>query len=259
MEHLVTGMKEGFHIGLVREPCCQSSSGNTPSTMERAEVISDFLSSQCRAGYMLGPLPPKDCAGVFTSRMAVIPKKTPGTWRVIVDLSSPQDHSINDNLHRRLSHVSYASTDDAAMLMHYLGPGALLAKIDIQNACRLVPIHPADCRFLGVSWQGSVYVDCQLPFDLATAPAIFNAIAEALEWILRSRGVRHVIHYLDDFLLLGHPNSDECAIALRTTLATCRELGVPLAADKVEGPAPLLTFLGIELNTMTMSLGFPAN
>ena len=166
MEHLVTGMKEGFHIGLVREPCCQSSSGNTPSTMERAEVISDFLSSQCRAGYMLGPLPPKDCAGVFTSRMAVIPKKTPGTWRVIVDLSSPQDHSINDNLHRRLSHVSYACTDDAAMLMHYLGPGALLAKIDIQNACRLVPIHPADCRFLGVSWQGSVYVDCQLPLTL---------------------------------------------------------------------------------------------
>lgn len=259
VEHLVTGMKEGFRIGLVREPCCQSSSGNTPSAMERAEVISDFLSSQCRAGYMLGPLPPKDCAGVFTSRMAVIPKKTPGTWRVIVDLSSPQDHNINDNLHRRLSHVSYASTDDAAMLMHYLGPGALLAKIDIQNAYRLVPIHPADRRFLGVSWQGSVYVDCQLPFGLATAPAIFNAIAEALEWILRSRGVRHVIHYLDDFLLLGHPNSDECAIALHTTLATCHELGVPLAADKVEGPAPLLTFLGIQLNTMTMSLGLPAD
>ena len=104
-----------------------------------------------------------------------------------------------------------------------------------------------------------IYVDCQLPFGLTTAPAIFNAIAEALEWILRSGGVCHVIHYLDDFLLLGHPNSDECATALRTTLATCRELGVLLAADKVEGPATLLTFLGIELNTMTMSLGLPAD
>ena len=46
-------------------------------------------------------------------------------------------------------------------------------------------------------------------------------------------------------------------MALCTTLATCQELGVPPAADKVEGPAPLLTFLGIELNTMTMSLGLP--
>ena len=133
----------------------------------------------------------------------------------------------------------------------------LVHKIDIQNAYGLVPIHPEDRCFLGVSWQGSVYVDCQLPFGLATAPAIFNALAEALEWILKSRGVHHVIHYLDDFLLLGHPNSDECAMALRTTLATCQELGVPLAEDKVEGPAPLLTFLGIELNPMTMSPGLP--
>ena len=52
VERLVTGMKEGFHIGLVREHCCQSSPGNTPSATEREEVISDFLSSQCRAGYM---------------------------------------------------------------------------------------------------------------------------------------------------------------------------------------------------------------
>ena len=176
-----------------------------------------------------------------------------------MDLSSPQDHSINDNLHRRLLHVSYASMDDAAMLMHFLGAGALMAKVDIQSAYRLVPIHPADRRFLGVSWQGSVYVDCQLPFGLAASPAIFSTLAGALEWILRSRSVCHVIHYLDDFLLLGHPNSDKCAIALHTTLANCRELGVPLAADKVEGPAPLLTFLGIELNTLTMSLGLPVD
>ena len=46
-------------------------------------------------------------------------------------------------------------------------------------------------------------------------------------------------------------------MALHTTLATCHELGVPPAADKVEGPAPLLIFQGIELNTMTMSLGLP--
>ena len=35
--------------------------------------------------------------------------------------------------------------------------------------------------------------------------------------------------------------------------------GVPLAADNVEEPVPFLTFLGIELNTMTMSLGLPAD
>ena len=46
-------------------------------------------------------------------------------------------------------------------------------------------------------------------------------------------------------------------MALHTTLAPCRELGVLLAEDKVEGPVPLLSFLAIELNTMTMQLGPP--
>ena len=100
-------------------------------------------------------------------------------------------------------------------------------------------------------------MDCQFPFGLATAPAIFNALAEALEWILRSRGKKYIVHYLDGSLLLGHPNSEECVVALSTTPSTCRELGVPLAADKVEGPAPVLTFLGIELNTKAMSLALP--
>ena len=92
------------------------------------------------------------------------------------------------------------------MLMHFGGPRALLAKLDIQHAYSLVPIHPEDRRFLGVLWQGSVYADCPPPFGLATTPAIFNALAEAFEWILKSRGVHYVIHYLDGFLLLGRPN-----------------------------------------------------
>ena len=33
--------------------------------------------------------------------------------------------------------------------------------------------------------------------------------------------------------------------------------GVPLAEDTVEGPVPFLTFQGIKLNTMTMSLRLP--
>ena len=164
---------------------------------------------------------------------------------------------IDGTVFARLVSCAYSSTDDAAMLMHFLGLGAPMAKVDIQNAYRLMPIHPADRRSLGVSWWGSVYVDCQHPFGLATAPAIFNALAEALEWILRSRGVKYIIHYLDDFLLLGHLNSEECAAALSTTLSTCRELGVPLAADKVKGPASVLTFLSIELNTMAISLALP--
>ena len=255
--HLITGLRQGFRIGLQSNPQCRSSSHNSPSARQQASVVSNFIASQVQAGYMLGPFPPAQCPGVLTASIAVIPKKTPGRFRVIVNLSAPERFSVNDNLHRELTHVAYSSVDDAALLLHHLGSQALLAKIDIQDAYRLIPVHPEDRQFLGIRWQEGTYVDCQLPFGLASAPAIFCALAEALEWILRSRGVRFVIHYLDDFLLLGPPGSSECAQALRTTLATCWELGVPLASNKVVGPTTQLTFLGIQFRSSGLLLSLP--
>ena len=96
-----------------------------------------------------------------------------------------------------------------------------MAKLDIKEAYRIVPIYPEDHQFLGVHWQGQVFVDCQLPFGLASAPAIFSAIGEVLEWILCQREVKAVIHYLDDFLFLGTPGSSKCQQYLATTLQAC--------------------------------------
>lgn len=58
-----------------------------------------------------------------------------------------------------------------------------MTKIDVQDAYRLIPIHLMNRSLLSVTWQGEVYRDCQLPFDLAFAPAVFSAVTEALEWI----------------------------------------------------------------------------
>ena len=206
---------------------------------------------------MMGPFEPQECSGVVTSSVGVVPKSTPGKFRVIVDLSRPEGASVNDQLLRELTHVAYSSIEDASLAMHALGQGAQLAKIDIRDAYRIIPVHPEDRPFLALSWQDRVYIDCQLPFGLASAPAIFSAVAEALEWILRRRGVRGVPHYLDDFLLMGAPGSHECSHVLATTFSTCEELGVPLALDKVKGPAASLTFLGIRLCSTPLSVSLP--
>ena len=49
--------------------------------------------------------------------------------------------------------------------------------------------------FLGMQWQGEVYVDAALPFGLRSAPKIFNSLADALAWILNHHGVEHVWNY----------------------------------------------------------------
>ena len=74
-----------------------------------------------------------------------------------------------------------------------LGRGSLLAKIDIKSAYRLIPVHPYDRKFLGMLWDQQLNVDCMLPFGLRSAPKIFSAVADALEWCVGQQGVEHIV------------------------------------------------------------------
>ena len=85
----------------------------------------------------------------------------------------------------------------------------------------------------------------------------FNSVADALQWVVRSRGARWLFHYLDDFLCLGSPGTEECSLALATLLGTCEELHLPLATEKQKGPASCIEFLGIELDSAAMQLRLP--
>ena len=65
------------------------------------------------------------------------------------------------------------------------------------------------------------------------------------------------MHYLDDYLLLGPPDSPICQRALETTLTYCQKLGVLVARHKTEGPSTSLVFLGIELDTEARVIRLP--
>ena len=101
---------------------------------------------------------------------------------------------------------SYITVDQIVEEILELGQGTLLAKVDVKQAYRMVPVHPEDRHLLAVQWEGQTYIDKVLPFGLRSAPLIFTAIADALQWIMTERGVRPVFHYLDDFITLGPPN-----------------------------------------------------
>ena len=90
--------------------------------------------------------------------------------------------------------------DDTIKGITQLGPGTLLAEIDIKSAFCLIPVHPDDRYMLGMQWDGAVYIDTCLPFGLRSAPELFNLMADLLAWMAKQHGVSFLIHYLDDFL-----------------------------------------------------------
>ena len=132
-----------------------------------------------------------------------------------------------------------------------------MAKVDAKSAYRNVPVHPDDRWLMGMMWDGALYVDTALPFGLRSAPKIFTAIANAVEWIVRQEGVKFAIHCLDDFLVVGAPDSPECAEALDTLRRVFSHLGLPVAIEKLEGPWYCLNFLGFELGSLSMVIRLP--
>ena len=66
-----------------------------------------------------------------------------------------------------------------------------------------------------------------------------------------------MFHYLDDLAITGSPNSTECDGALHTLQKLVVELGIPLVADKQDGPTMEIVFLGIVKDTLRQELRLP--
>ena len=70
----------------------------------------------------------------------------------------------------------------------------------------------------------------------------------------QAAGVGILFHYLDDFITIGPPDSEECARNMQKFNEMCGELGVPVAEDKTVGPTTYLSFLGIEVDSERLEL-----
>jgi len=255
--YVVQGIRDGFRIGFdYAGHKTKKADDNMYSATEHPQVVQEYLLRECREHRVVGPLNPAVLPQAQISRFGVIPKKN-GQWRLIVDLSSPHPDSVNDGINRDWCSTSYVKVEDAAREIFQMGRGAKLAKVDIKSAYRIVPVHPDDRPLLGMMWDGNLFVDCVLPFGLRSAPRIFSAIADVLEWRAKFEGIPIIFHYLDDFLIISPPSSDEGSRHLHSLLELFERLRVPVAPEKVEGPASCITFLGIEFDTNLMILRLP--
>lgn len=251
---VLEGLEKGFRIGFQQGHYHRSSTHNLLSCKEHPETVQEYIEKECSLGRLLGPFPPSAIPNLHVSPFGVIPKKATDKWRLIVDLSAPRRASINDGIPQEIASLSYVTIDMIGEKVRSLGKGTMLAKLDVKSAFRIVPVHPADRMLLGMQWNGYWYADAVLPFGLRSAPKLFNVIADAVQFVARSQGIQHVTHYLDDFIVLGCAGTNQCERDLKVLVSICECLGVPLAGEKLEGPATRLEILGIIVDTEAMQL-----
>ena len=254
---VLDGFRNGFDIGF---------SGNVSSTRPNnllsarscPSEVSEAIFKEVSRGHTSGPFVSPPFVPFHCSPLGAVPKKD-GSYRIILDLSSPRGCSVNEGISREQYSVRYSSFDDAVDMVRQLGPSSYMAKLDIKHAFRLCPVRSSQWGLLGYCWQGQFFLDTRLPFGSRSSPLLFNNFADLLLWILVAvGGITYIVHYLDDFFLCA-PSAGECQVHMDTVMSLFTELGVPLAEDKSVGPATSVCYLGIEIDSKAQVVRLPAD
>ena len=157
------------------------------------------LNKEIQEGRMAGPFEDVPFENFQVSPLALRPKKTPGEFRLLHNLSYPYNEtSINAQISAEDKHVKYASINDAIKKILSLPRGSYAAKTDVAHAFKLIPVKPEQYHKLGIHFDGKYYYDKTLPQGCASSCRIFETFSSAIQWILEQRvpGIL-CVHYLD--------------------------------------------------------------
>jgi len=177
---------------------------------------------------------------------------------MIHHLSFPLGNSVNSHIDPDSATVQYTSFDKVLSTISELGRGAELARMDIIAAFRLLILHPDEFELFGFRFKNQFYFDKCLPMGCSASCALFEKCSSFLEWVVKVKsGKKSIEHYLDDFLLAGRAGSGECLQLMECFRFICNDIGVPLAEEKTLGPSCIMTFLGLEIDTLKMVIRIP--
>ena len=118
------------------------------SAQERPETIAKYIAEELERGRLVEvPADKLEGIKVHLSLFGVIPKKSNHSkWRLILDLSVLEGHSVNDGTAKELASLHYVSVDEVEAYIVHQGRGSFLAKMDVN---RNIPVHPEDSPLLG--------------------------------------------------------------------------------------------------------------
>ena len=253
-DFLLAGITHGFDIvnseALVVPVEVKNHPSASPGSKCYELVKQQVLSEISEGNYVICDSKPE-----LISPLGAIPK-TAGGVRLIHDCSRPAGNSLNDFAVLESSQT-FQNIDDATSLVQQ---DYYMAKVDFKSAYRSVNISKDSQRFTGLQFSiggRTIYMrDTKLHFGSRLAPGIFHRLTQAVKRMMARRGFTATVAYLDDFFICA-PTVNECATALSTLIRLLRQLGFRINWNKVVDPVQCITFLGIEIDSKSMTKRLP--
>ena len=255
VDFILHGFRHGFNLGF-RGVINEQPLKNNKSARDNPSKVSEAINKELERGDTAGPFLSPPFPHCHISPLGAAPKPD-GSCRLILDLSQPAGDSVNDNISKAEFPCNYTHFDAATDLVFRMGRGCYLTKIDIKHAYRLLPVRREDWPLLVYFWQGHYYVDTKLPFGGRSSASLFTSFADLVCWVLNEKFNLLIIHYSDDFLMFTRCDLMTALDHLKRLKKAFHYLDIPVADDKLVGPANELPYLGIEIDTNNFTISIP--
>ena len=253
---LIAGMIHGSYVRYEGDRTSTPRVRNHPDARAHPVETARLIIQEVQLGRMIGPFTPNHSPLPYTriSPLNIVPKRE--SWRLINDLSTPHMNSVNDGIY--YMPTKWQLIQHALQLIVSMGTGCHLGKMDVKSAYRLLPIHHTDWHLFGCIVENLLFIDTYMPFGGRSSGYIWERYAQAMQWILQHKyNIPPTSRWVDDFLFVLDPISSTSMLMKAND--AFNELGVPMDANKQEGPTTCLVYIGYTLNTISMTIGTSLN
>lgn len=254
-QFLTGGLRHGFYITRKSATISPASVANYRSATGPENCAR--VEAQLKQELALGRYRVCDSKPELISAIGAIPKPDSDDLRIIQDFSRPLGKSVNSYADPE-SH-KFVTVDNAAKLVK---PGNFMCKVDLRQAYRHVALNPSQYKFTGLKWhfagtsEPTYMYDTCLPFGASESVGCFHRITQSVVRMLQRRVKCSVLCYIDDFIIISD-SYEQCRQSQNILIHLLCDLGFSISWNKCTGPSQELCFLGIMLNSVSMSMSIP--
>ena len=247
--------------GTARDP---THSSNAASAHDRGAEVTDAIASWVVQGFVAGPFKKENRPATAKINGVMCRIKPNGTARVILNLSAPKGHSVNDGINSDDFPTSMSSTSKWLEVLDRAGRHCTMAKIDWAAAYKHVAVRPEDIPLQYFSWLGRDFVELMLVFGGASSAGLYDRLAKtALDLIIRLSKFppNMVIQYLDDVCGAAPQHCTSLARFEKSYKAFAADVGIELAPDtdpdKAFSCSTRGVVLGVQYDTVEWTWSIP--
>ena len=260
-KRVVSFLEYGWPLGVTKPVEPFPPAKNHTGALHFSKQVDQYLADQVSKGRVLGPFSQPIFPGSVLSPLNTVPKKGSVERRVILDLSYPPGSglSVNDAIPKDSylgvpGRLHLPSVDNLVSLVKIQGKGCLLYKRDLKQAYRQIPIDPGDMHLVGYCHKRQVFYDRVFSMGLRSSCQGCQRMTDAVVYIFDIRGFK-AVNYIDD--IAGAESGQRATEGFVVLSQLLSELGLVESTSKACEPNVIMSFLGIEFNTVTGTLSIP--